>query len=297
MLRANCMEPTSSEHVPPAEHAPHHERVRGADGREYWKLTCFCGKSLLAPADGPHKHGRCPQCGKRLLFPTPERHITTGPLPVIPDRPPSSEQPRTQRHSSRRTHGHRSGLHRGTPVRRVPAAKPPHAQPINSDRVKPGQSASENAADKLRPDSTRARRTVSGMISAWPVAGRATRALAAFVDLTFALSLTAGMLLATPLLPNYFASTTFRVAFGLIVLWLNEGLLQWLWDGSIGKKLCVIVIRDEDGLAPNAENALLRPFVKLALIFAWPFALFDPSGRALHDQLLGTVVMKGRVQR
>jgi uncharacterized RDD family membrane protein YckC len=256
------------------EYAPHHERVRGADGNEYWKLTCFCGKTLLAPVDDHHTHGRCPQCGKKLIFPTPERHITTGPLPIIPATPPERFQKKRPS------------------VRRIKARN--RMGPPGSERFRPNQSAAENAADKLRPGSTRTPSSRSGLISAWPVAGEAQRALATFIDVTFTLLMAAVLVAVQQSLPPQASTMTFRIAFVIFVFWINDGLLQWLWDGSIGKKICVIVVRDQDGLPMGADNALLRPFVKLLLCLAWPLAFANASGLALHDKILGTIVMKGR---
>ena len=249
--------------------------MRGADGIDYWKLTCFCGRTLLAPIDEGHTQGRCPECGKRLLFPTPERHITTGPLPIIPATPPERFQ--------RRPSGRRIRPARGV---------------SGSDRFRPGHNAADNAADKLRPGSARASSSSSSSrISAWPTAGAPQRARATFIDFTVVLGATAALFAFSRSLPPHYSSATFRVAFMVFVYWLNDGVLQWLWDGSIGKKICVIVVRDEDYAPLRADNALLRPFLKLVLGLAWPFALIDPSGMALHDKILRTIVLKGRVQR
>jgi uncharacterized RDD family membrane protein YckC len=263
----------------PPEPAPHAERVRGADGQAYWKLTCFCGKILLAPGDGSHTHGLCPQCGKSLLFPT-ERSITSGPLRIIPanrpQRSPSAKRPAAQRPAT------------------APERVSSRERDSSKDRINPGHSASDNAADKLRPNSARSIKAATGLVSAWPAAEKIPRALAAFIDATIAVTLFAALLWAAPYLPAHFSTSTFRVAFALIVLWLNEGVLQWLWNGSVGKKLCVISIREEGGEPLRIENALLRPFLKWALLPAWPLAFFDPNGLALHDKVLSTVVLKGR---
>ncbi len=268
------MEPNApSENPQPlAETPPHAERVRGADRKAYWKLTCFCGKILLAPADGPHKQGRCSNCSALLLFPT-EGYITTALLPVIPQRKKSRNR---------------------TPTEANPALRDRES---GKDRIKPGSSASDRAADKLRPDSTRSRVPRKGLVSAWPIAEKIPRGLAAFIDLTLALALAALLFVLAPWLPTHCSYTTFRIAIVLLGLWLNEGVLQWLWGGSIGKKICVIVMREEDGEPLSAENALLRPFVKLALLPLWPLAFFSATGQAVHDNLLGTVVLKGRGSR
>ncbi len=270
--------------------------MRGANGKAYWKLTCFCRKILLAPADGPQTQGRCPQCGKSLLFPT-DRPITTGPLPVIPDRKPARHKTSKRRAPARapsvparapkRTETTHSGLARDD-------RESKRDRESSKDRINPGHSASDSAADRLRPVSTRSPRTATGLVKAWPAADKKRRALAAFIDLTLVLMLVAGLLAAGPRLPAHYSSGTFRVAFALIVLWLNEGVLQWFWNGSVGKKLCLIALREAEGEPLRIENALLRPFLKVALLPAWPWALRDPNGRALHDRILNTVVLKGR---
>lgn len=284
-MEKNVPSPTTPS---PAQRAPHAERVRGANGKPYWKLTCFCGKILLAPGDGPQTQGRCPQCGKSLLFPT-DRPITTGPLPVIPDRKPAS------RRTPKRSAPARTPTAPVRPPKRVEAARSSFGRDESSkDRIKLGNSASDITADKLRPTSTRSPRTATGLVKAWPAADRIPRTLAAFIDLTLVLILVAGLLAAGPRLPAHFSSSTFRVAFALIVLWLNEGVLQWFWNGSVGKKLCLIALREAEGESLRIENALLRPFLKVALLPTWPLALRDPNGRTLHDRILNTVVLKGR---
>ena len=80
-------------------------------------------------------------------------------------------------------------------------------------------------------------------------------------------------------------------------MWLNEGVLQWLWHGSVGKKLCRITLREEGGEPLRLENALLRPFLKAALLPLWPLAFFNSNRLALHDRILGIVVLKGRATK
>ncbi len=140
----------------------------------------------------------------------------------------------------------------------------------------------------------RSTQVATGLVSAWPAAEKLPRALAAFIDGTYAVTLFASLLLVSPYLPSHFSSATFRVAFALITMWLNEGVLQWLANGSIGKKLCVISLREDGGEPLRVENALLRPFLKWVLLPAWPMALYAENGLVLHDRVLGTVVLKGR---
>lgn len=265
--------------APPAA-APRAERVRGADGKPYWKLTCFCKKVLLAPADTARVQGRCPKCGKDLLFPT-ERQITTGPLPVIP-----ANKPQRLRKQKR-------------PLVRKPAPDKNSARDRDSskDRINPGHSASDNAADKLRPKSVRMHRASTGLVTAWPAAERGPRLLAGFIDVTIVIALLAGLLMATPYLPARFTSGTFRVAFTILMLWLNEGVLQWHWGGSVGKKLCHIILRERGGESLQPENALLRPFVKWVLFPTWVMLLLNPANGALHDRVLNIVALKGRVNK
>ncbi|MEI6236567.1 MAG: RDD family protein [Planctomycetota bacterium] len=267
----------------PPKPAPHAERVRGTDGHPYWKLTCFCGKVLLAPGDGPHKHGGCPKCGTRLLFPT-DRPITSGPLPVIPARKPQRSAPRPVRPTSSL---------RAKSSKRMPESE----RDSSKDRINPGHSASDNAADKLRPSSVRVPQSATGLVSAWPLAEPLPRALAAFIDVTLTVACLAVLLATSSKLPTHFSSTTFRIAFTLLAMWLNEGVLQWLWHGSVGKNLCRITLREAGGEPLRLENALLRPFLKAALLPLWPLVFFNVNRLAWHDRILGVVVLKGRASK
>jgi len=263
--------------LPPAEDAPHAERTRGADGLEYWKLTCFCGKTLLAPIDGQHKQGKCPQCGKRLLFPLREKHITTGPLPIIPAR---REEPKRI-------------------VERVPAREPrdraAHAskrlRPESSTRIKLGQTAAEGAAERLRPKHDKpATGSGTGLVSAWPPADHLRRILAAFIDLTVVALGVAALIAIVPVIP----SPMFLTVFALVFHEANDGLLQLVIKGSLGRKLALITLLDSDGQPPSSAKVLARPLLKILCLHGCILIFFDDQRRAMHDFLLGTRMLKGR---
>src|SRR5207253_445186 len=76
--------------------------------------------------------------------------------------------------------------------------------------VKTGHSAADNAADKLRPASTRSSSLATGLISAWPAAGMVARAVAAFIDITAVLVAVAALIGAAPLLPTQYSTPIFR---------------------------------------------------------------------------------------
>ena len=259
--------------------AAHAERTRGADGKDYWKLTCVCGKHLLAPADVPHKQGRCPYCATRLLFPSRERHVTTGPLPIIPAR---RETPRKN----------------AAPIPSASDADPPFSavRHDSSARIKPGHSAADTAAEKLRPKRASSERS-AGLVSAWPAADFSAWLLAAFIDFTFVAAALALLLAFRPLLPAAFSNGFFLAFFLLFVHEFNDGILQLFRRGSLGRRVALVVLKDNSGADLAPIIALLRPILKLLL---WPgcaLCFIDENKRALHDRILGTRVLKGRAQR
>jgi uncharacterized RDD family membrane protein YckC len=75
---------------------------------------------------------------------------------------------------------------------------------------------------------------------------------------------------------------------------MNDGILQWAWNGSMGKRLAVIVLRSADGEPLDTPTILLRPFAKLLLLPVAPLAFLDALGQAPHDKLMSTRVLKGR---
>lgn len=257
----------------------HAERTRGADGTDYWNLTCVCGKRLLAPADVPHKQGRCPHCGARLLFPSRERHGTAGPLPIIPAR---RDAPRK--------------IDAPTPA--SSDAEPPfsRARHDSSARIKPGHSAADTAAEKLRPKRAASARS-AGLVSAWPAAENSSRLLAAFIDMTLVAAALALMLVMRTVLPAVLSSGLFMVLFLLLAHEFNDGILQILGRGSLGRRVALVVLKDDSGADLAPGKALLRPVLKLLLWPGYALCFMDENKRALHDRILGTRVLKGRAQR
>jgi uncharacterized RDD family membrane protein YckC len=239
---------------PPADTAPHAERVRGADGVVYWKLTCFCGKQLLAPYAGAHTHGRCTQCGTRLRLPA-GRPITGGPLPVIP---------------ARRT------------PRRIRDAKP---------RVPVAAVSTKDSADKLRPAGAASERLAHGLISAWPAASLPRRALALYIDITFLLLFTTAVWLAAG--PGH-RDAILTLFAGLAAWLFNDAYLQNVCGGSLGKLLARVALRTADGERVPAASLWARSLAKLVCLPLFPLTFADPDLRAVHDRLLKTRVLLGR---
>jgi hypothetical protein len=248
------MESSRPSSGPSAETAPHAERVRGADGVEYWKLTCFCGKQLLAPYVGAHTHGRCTQCGKRLRLPV-GRPITGGPLPVIP---------------ARRT------------PRRIRDTRP---------RLPVAAVSSGDSADKLRPAGAASERLAHGLISAWPAASLPRRALSLHIDVTFVLMFTAAVWLAAG--PEH-QTVSLTAAAVLAAWLFNDAFLQSVCGGSLGKLLALVALRTADGEHVPAARLCARSVVKLVGLPLFPLTFSDPDYRAVHDRLCGTRVLLGR---
>jgi len=66
--------------------------------------------------------------------------------------------------------------------------------------------------------------------------------------------------------------------------------------GSIGKKICRLVVVDIDGMGLTFVNALLRSFGKAISVFllyiGFVTIFFTEHKQALHDQLARTYVVK-----
>jgi uncharacterized RDD family membrane protein YckC len=116
------------------------------------------------------------------------------------------------------------------------------------------------------------------------------------------------------------------IVIAIIVAALNFILLSALRGQTLGKWVTGLVVRDKDGERVNAGRMLLRHlivyppfFLILALVFVlvpdklivaaylggvfiltlglgFLMATFNANGRALHDLLAGTVVMRGDVR-
>ena len=86
------------------------------------------------------------------------------------------------------------------------------------------------------------------------------------------------------------------------VAFLNFVVIANLSGRTLGKWLAGLRIERKDGETLSVRRALLRhlvgyPLTLLTLGLGFLFAAFDPQGRALHDRLAGTVVVRSRQPR
>ena len=86
------------------------------------------------------------------------------------------------------------------------------------------------------------------------------------------------------------------------VAFLNFVVLANLSGRTLGKWMAGLRIERRDGETLSIRRALLRhlvgyPLTLLTLGLGFLFAAFDPQGRALHDWLAGTVVVRSRASR
>jgi uncharacterized RDD family membrane protein YckC len=86
------------------------------------------------------------------------------------------------------------------------------------------------------------------------------------------------------------------------VAFINFVLLANLSGRTLGKWIAGLRIERKDGEPLSVGRALLRhlvgyPLTILTLGLGFLFAAFDPQGRALHDWLAGTVVVRSRQPR
>lgn len=282
--------------------------VRDADGAEYWKLTCACGKRARSPLRPDHPYGNCPRCGRKMKLPgyVPAQDAVL--VSANPGQAPLSAPSKTAEPAAERAAG---GAAAATPPAAGIAAPiapimlaedeaetvavPPVITPPRAEHHAAG-----TAADRLRPHRLEQKlRGASDRISAWPLAGKAPRALAAFIDLTFC-TLAAGIVIVLAnrgILPDIFLRPPAVAALILAAGLFNDGLVHLIWGGSLGKKLVVVVTRTTDGREPGACRTLIRAFLKWALIPGWIVGAVDPSERTLHDLLCDTLVLKGRPRR
>jgi uncharacterized RDD family membrane protein YckC len=86
------------------------------------------------------------------------------------------------------------------------------------------------------------------------------------------------------------------------VAFLNFVLVANLAGRTLGKWVAGLRIERKDGEPLSVGRALLRhmvgyPLTLLTLGLGFLLAAFDPQGRALHDRLAGTVVVRSRAPR
>src|SRR5215212_2971441 len=86
------------------------------------------------------------------------------------------------------------------------------------------------------------------------------------------------------------------------VAFVNFVLLANLSGRTLGKWIAGLRIERRDGEPLSVGRALLRhlvgyPLTLVTLGLGFLFAAFDPQGRALHDWLAGTVVVRSRAAR
>jgi uncharacterized RDD family membrane protein YckC len=292
------------------EQPPHYELVRNADGKENWKITCFCGKRLLTPAKSEISHGRCPKCGRRLRLPGHES------LKETVDLPPGAVDPKAGESSSRsiieerieerKRSGEFSKSEFDKELAQIMAGQDDVATDVallipEVPKVDAVLTASA-AADRLRPQRESKpdpSGSASGLLAAWPLAGFVRRGLAGFIDVTFAMMITATifMLSLNGILPEIFKNVFVELLVLLVAGVLNDGLFHILAGGSLGKLLVVVAVRNFRGTPMEPWRALLRAFCKWLLLPMSVLALIDPAQRTLHDLLCGTLVLKGRARK
>lgn len=299
-----------------SETPPLCELIRDENGVEFWKLTCFCGKRVRTPSNANQPYGRCPKCGRRMKMPgyllsKPKMLVTAepgkGPV-AAPSKPsaliselvvatsdPSSQTTAIAPVASApkdETGGdiivHEMALEADDDETVAAANLPANVQRINL-------TAAVTAADRLRPQRND---SSTGRISAWPLAGKVPRALAAFIDVTFATTLagTVVVLALVGILPPILLTKELVVIILLLAGVLNDGLIHALCGGSIGKKLVLIVTRTASGARLSAPRAFARAFLKWLVFPGWIIGAIDPHERTLHDLICGTLVLKGRAK-
>lgn len=277
--------------------------VRGENGKDYWKLTCACGKHVRTPAAIDQPYGRCPRCGGLLKL--PGYLASRGPVLVSakPGEGPVGAPSQMEKvvgdvEAAAPTGAGGAGRAVGLPPARKEDETETVAAKVDPAGLRISREAAATAADRLRRTHVVAseKAETAGRISAWPLAGRFARCLAAFVDLTFATSLTGliVVLAGRRILPEVFLRKEMVVVVVVLAGVLNDGVIHAVCGGSIGKKLVVLVTQTAAGLELGVARALLRGLLKWLLIPGWVVGLVDPSERTLHDLLCNTFVLKGR---
>ena len=269
------------------------ELVHDATGKEHWKLTCICGKRLLSPVSTARPAGSCPKCGRKIRLPG-----YTAPVPIqvsaTPGKGPVSAPPR---HTPDRKDDH---LNMEIPVLTDEDTVAAPLKPVTVDSNY-NHDAAVKAADRLRPERKKAesvRGGASERIAAWPLSGVSRRLLAAFIDLTFATVIagTVFVLARQGILPQWLSRIDTLAGLLILAAMFNDGLIQFIWGGSLGKKLVVIVVRGVYGEDQGIASTFLRALLKWLLIPGWIVGAIDPAERTLHDLICRTLVLKGRVK-
>lgn len=319
-----------------SETPPHCELVRDPDGKEYWKLTCYCGKRVRSPASIDQPFGRCPKCGRRMKLPgyllskkafLISSHPGTGPVsaPSKPQTPftglatadlkPLKDPPiriselfeNREREDELvtplapiRAATVQSEVDNRTAAGRYDETIPLLSSDEDSSRAvslgnRVSYAAAAIAADRLRPQHAG---SSAGRISAWPLAGKGARTLAAFIDMTLTTAVVGlvVVLASQEILPAFFLKPEVVAALMLLAGCVNDGLVHLVWGGSLGKKLVLIVTRTTMGSNLGAAHVLVRAALKWMLVPGWIIGLVDPNERTLHDLLCGTLVLKGRAK-
>lgn len=87
------------------------------------------------------------------------------------------------------------------------------------------------------------------------------------------------------------------ILFSLLAAVLDLGVLAGLTGKTIGKWTTGLRLEQTDGSVPGIGRAMLRHFVGYPISFflfglGFLIAIVNPTGRALHDLLAGTVVIR-----
>jgi uncharacterized RDD family membrane protein YckC len=95
---------------------------------------------------------------------------------------------------------------------------------------------------------------------------------------------------------------TLGIVIAILLAALNFVFLAAVWGQTLGKWAAGIRIERIDGRELSFPQALLRHFVGypasiLTLGIGFLIAAFNPAGRALHDLIAGTVVVREGVRR
>jgi uncharacterized RDD family membrane protein YckC len=277
--------------VPEAKDEAQCVPVRGEDGKDYWRLICECGKHVRTPAAVVQPYGRCPKCGRMLKMPG---------FLLSQKQAGAASRPAEAAPSLQGGKGAGAG---GGVLQAEPKPSEDETQPVNSgaalleERV--GRDAAVVAADRLRPahaGGNASGEAADSRISAWPLAGRHARTLAAFIDLTVAVALTGVVVVLAKkqVLPDLLLRRELVVVVLVAAGVLNDGFIHMLSGASLGKRLVVLTTRTANGAEMGLARTFLRGLLKWLLVPGWVIGLVDPSERTLHDLLCNTLVLKGR---